>query len=285
MLNAFLPLPANARVVSADIQNPSLYPENFDPDEKSQEKLFIVDLLVRILITMPDGRELEEMATREMQNYIENFFLVRLLIYWARAYSSTVKKGDPYSVAKTVYVLAFTPGVFPQSEGDDYYNLYRITNAKTHALYSSDLNIITVELGKFTKGIDQLLDEKEEISYVFKHKKSMSLERLVPILMEGDIMSVALQSLSSLYSEREFQKAYALKLRLIEKIKKEEEDRNEKLIAEGKAEGRIEGKAEGRVEKEKEIAKELLREGVDLAVILKSTGLSESAITKLSQEL
>ena len=114
MLNAFSPLTAHARVVSVTIQNPSLYPEDFDSDEESQEKLFIVDLLVRILITMPDGRELEEMATCEMQNYIEDFFFVRLLIYWARAYSKTVKKGEPYSVAQTVYVLAFTPRVFPQ---------------------------------------------------------------------------------------------------------------------------------------------------------------------------
>ena len=86
-------------------------------------------------------------------------------------------------------------------------------------------------------------------------------------------MSVALQNLTSLYSEREFQKAYALKLRLIEKIKKEGKAHNEEPIAEGKAEGKVEGRIEGKVEEKQKIAKELLRAGVDLAVvILKSTG-------------
>ncbi|MCP5048117.1 MAG: hypothetical protein GY940_13175 [bacterium] len=56
---------------------------------------------------------------------------------------------------------------------------------------------------------------------------------------------------------------------------------------EGKVEGKVEGKIEGKIEGKKEqtvsIALELIKNGVDIAVISRATGLSIKEIERLSQ--
>ena len=49
----------------------------------------------------------------------------------------------------------------------------------------------------------------------------------------------------------------------------------------GEIKGKIEGKAEGEINKAREIAKKLINSGVDIVIIIKSTGLSKVEIQKL----
>lgn len=53
----------------------------------------------------------------------------------------------------------------------------------------------------------------------------------------------------------------------------------------GKQEGKREGKREGRQEGIKEIAKNLLKEGIEIAFVAKTTGLSKSEVEKLKEEI
>ena len=54
-----------------------------------------------------------------------------------------------------------------------------------------------------------------------------------------------------------------------------------KGIAAGKAEGKVEGKVEGKAEEKKEIARNMKKDGFDMAVIVKMTGLSPKEIKRL----
>ena len=67
---------------------------------------------------------------------------------------------------------------------------------------------------------------------------------------------------------------------LIKEAKAREEGRAE-WLEEGRAEWLEEGRAEGRREEKLEIAKNFKDNGVDLSVIVKSTGLSEEIVEKL----
>ncbi|NMB40803.1 MAG: hypothetical protein GX996_02580 [Firmicutes bacterium] len=53
---------------------------------------------------------------------------------------------------------------------------------------------------------------------------------------------------------------------------------------EGKKEGKLEGKLEGRKEGKLEVAKKALREGMEIDLIAKLTGLSEKEIKELAKE-
>ena len=53
----------------------------------------------------------------------------------------------------------------------------------------------------------------------------------------------------------------------------------------GRRKGKQEGKQEGRQERNIEIAKNLLREGMEMALVIKTTGLSKSKIEELKEEL
>lgn len=53
----------------------------------------------------------------------------------------------------------------------------------------------------------------------------------------------------------------------------------------GRREGRQEGRREGILEEKQEIAKNLMKEGTEIALIVKVTGLSKSQVEKLKLEL
>ena len=61
--------------------------------------------------------------------------------------------------------------------------------------------------------------------------------------------------------------------------------REEKGMRRGMQEGRKEGRKEGRQEGVQKVARNLLKEGVEIALVAKCTGLSESEVEKLKEEL
>ena len=290
VLNAFLPLPKNARVVDIVVMDSWMSPDNLDSD---LDKSFVVDLRVTIHVILPGGRVVEQIAVVEMQNYEESFMFERLLAYWARAYAKAIKRGCGYGTAKAVYILAFTPDKFKQSPNDNYYNAYVIRNTHTGELYSNDLNIITLEFAKFFKELDELVSEGEKLSYVFKYTESMSLSGLVSVLMRGDIMSQALQRLVALDHGDELLRAYDLKERITREVEAREKSRNKKLIdqgeargvAKGEARGVAKGVAKGVAEEKQQTARKMLQKGFELDMISDLTQLSQQKILEIAKDI
>ena len=78
--------------------------------------------------------------------------------------------------------------------------------------------------------------------------------------------------------------------RLAELREKWEMDRNSEIgqakkegIEEGEAKGKAEGKAEGKIEGKLEIAKSMLKDGMNLEIVMKYTGLSKEEIENLAK--
>ena len=78
--------------------------------------------------------------------------------------------------------------------------------------------------------------------------------------------------------------------RLAELREKWEMDRNSEIgqakkegIEEGKAEGKEEGKAEGKKEEKLEIAQNMLKDGMNLEIVMKYTGLTKEEVLNLKE--
>ena len=74
--------------------------------------------------------------------------------------------------------------------------------------------------------------------------------------------------------------------RLAELREKWEMDRNSEIgqaRKEGIEEGKAEGKAEGKIEEKLEIAKNMLKDGMNLEIVMKYTGLSKEKIENLAK--
>ncbi len=71
----------------------------------------------------------------------------------------------------------------------------------------------------------------------------------------------------------------------MEKVKHEAKQHQKAARKEGKLEGKTEGRAEGAKAEKREIAKNLLRQGVEVSVVKKATGLSASWVGRLKAEV
>ena len=56
-----------------------------------------------------------------------------------------------------------------------------------------------------------------------------------------------------------------------------------KTVEEGKKEGVIEGRKEGKIKGKQEVALELLKQGIDIDIIIKSTGLTKEQVERLKE--
>jgi predicted transposase YdaD len=73
--------------------------------------------------------------------------------------------------------------------------------------------------------------------------------------------------------------------KMISNIERALDKMQKQALLEGKAEGLLEGKAEGALEGKADTARAALREGLDVGMICKITGLSNKAVLELKREL
>ena len=104
-----------------------------------------------------------ELVNVEMQAFPHSGFLERILLYWAKNYSSQLKSGEQYQKLCPVYSLIFSEfDLF--SETNQFYNSFSIRrDTSPYFRFNQDLSLVTVELSKFKKkDIPTLLDSREE---------------------------------------------------------------------------------------------------------------------------
>ena len=97
LLKAFLPLPDNTSIKDITILD-SLLP-SLTPEEKSS----LMDLRVQL--------DSGEFVNVEMQAFPHKSFTQRILLYWAKNYSSQLKAGEEYETLCPAYSLIFS--VYP----------------------------------------------------------------------------------------------------------------------------------------------------------------------------
>ena len=272
LLKTFLPLPAHTSIKDIAILD-SLIP-SLTPEEKSS----LMDLRVQM-----EGGGLVNV---EMQAFPHKSFTQRILLYWAKNYSSGLKTGEDYKDLYPAYSLVFSAyDLFPGKE--DFYTSFSIRSDKSpHFCFNEDLRFVTVELSKFKKREPSaLLDLREDWCYLLKESGQMGEKESGELSAKGEEMKRAVFHLKELSREEG--------LRLVEEAREKErrdqaarmsdsfKEGIEKGMARGKADGLVEGMEKGK----RELVMSMLRNGLDVSLISKIAGFSEAEVSKLHRSL
>ena len=242
-------------------------------------KTFVLDLKVKIKRLSLDNRQYkEEMANIEVQTTDIRFFTDRIVAYLARMYSNQLKEGQAYQQLQAAHSLVFT--TFPlRPRGPSKVDYVR----KASLCFEDDGGPVTegggmlltfVNLGQFVQDIGHL-DEKGKWCYLLKHCTQMTKREFERLSQGSEVMGEAVRKLWEL-SEDE------AALELMEAREKQRKDREGQLdLAEerGIEKGIVKGREEGR-EKIEKMVLSLSKEGVDLKIICKTSGLSPQEIQK-----
>ena len=204
-------------------------------------------------------------------------FEKRVLYNAAKAYSTQLSVGDDYTLLNPIIALTITDfEMFPNSL--KVISSYALREKEEFTTYSDDIELVFVELPKFTKTVDELETLSDKWIYFLRYANEL---KAVPASMGaeaaiGHAFEVAQQS--------------RLTRREMEIVEKRQmvlhDNRNALLYAkqEGKKEGKLEGKKEGKLEAKLEIARQLL-DVLDVETIAQKTGLSLAEIEALRSQV
>jgi predicted transposase/invertase (TIGR01784 family) len=208
-------------------------------------------------------------------------FEKRILYNAAKAFSIQLGVGEDYTLLNPVIALTITDfEMF--SESAKIISRYRLKEKDELTDYSDDIELVFVELPKFTKELEQLETVTDKWLYFLKAANKL---QSVPPTME------AVPAIRHAFEVARQSKLTKRELEALEKremfihdshnaILKAQQLGREKGREEGREEGRKEGMNQGMHQKAIEIARELL-DVLDIQTISQKTGLSVAEIQKL----
>ena len=200
-------------------------------------------------------------------------FPERILYYWAANYSKLLKKGEQYE--ELTPVISINLLNFNLSKrNDNVHSCYMIYDTKNAKLLTDHLQIHMIELKKFKFGVCPPLPKDNNLSKDLNYwlgfftTKNME-EYMSEIVKEKPIMEEARKRYNNFIRSR---------LMMTEYEKKELYQYDKQISLEDK---RKEGIKEGIKERNYSIAKSMKKDGADINLISKYTGLSIEEIRKL----
>ena len=113
----------------------------------------------------------------EVQTTYKKHFLNRILYYWAKLHSQSLKKGEGYDKITPTYSLIFTEKSFLDKRVKDFMSSFSIRrDEEPYILFNKDLRIVIVELSKLDKARSDLFDFKEFWCYFLKKSGELTKE-------------------------------------------------------------------------------------------------------------
>ena len=240
-----------ATFVSVDILNP------FNLSEKAGNKESIVDLNA---IT-EDGT----VVIIEIQTYSTKNFFERTLYYWSKNYSSLLKRGNKYSKLRPVISINLIDDILFDKTDNRMHTCYLLKEKNTNKILTDHIQMHYVEIPKFDKNSNVKSELKNWILFLKSNKE----EDMSQLLKEDTIFEKAMKKYNyftdneDLLNEYDKREAYLVY--------------QHSLMRDFKEEGKLEGLKEGKIS----MAKAMKKDGADINLISKYTGLSIEEIKKL----
>ncbi len=211
----------------------------------------------------------DERNFMERSQFYASFFLVRQL----------ERKMQYANLVPVIFVGVLDFSLF--KDDPDYLSHHFITNKKTGKRTLKHLEWHFIELKKFTKTLEELVTPLEKWTYFLKHANEMNQ---VPASMKTphELVTAFDVLAQHFWSEEELQQYYAeldawrCSLDFEQGVRREARE-------EARAEALAEGRAEGRLEVRETVALSMLKEGIDVSLIAKVTGLSREQIENLGR--
>jgi predicted transposase/invertase (TIGR01784 family) len=261
LLNAVLQWPAGRRLRELELLNP------FNDREYLQDKLTVVDVKARD----QGGRQHHV----EMQLSVPWGFDKRILYYWAKFHQQQMQEGDFYqTLCPTVSVWWLEQDLFPDAA---CHHKFQLWDPERSVLLSKDLEIHTLELGKFKLSAEQVSTDEERWCYFLKHGAALDSDRL-PAALDQPIFHQAVEVLR-VVSQNELERH-----RYEDRLKAQRDAASLAYASQHAQEHGIEiGLERGRLEGRIEVCQRLLQQPVLSAE--EAQRLSLEQLTKLAEEL
>ena len=236
-----------ATFVSVDILNP------FNLSEKAGNKESIVDLKA----VTEDGI----IVIIEIQTYSTKNFFERTLYYWSKNYSSVLKKGEEYPELKPVISINLIDDILFDKTDNRMHTCYLLKEKNSNKILTDHIQMHYVEIPKF----DENADIKKELKNWILFLKSNKEEDMSQLLKEDTIFEKAINKYNYFTDNEDLLNEY---------------DRREAYLVYQHSLMRG-SREEGREEGRKLIAKGMKKDGADINLISKYTGLTIEEIEKL----
>ncbi len=253
-LNAVIKLPNNNSIIDVDIINP------YQLAKLSGGKSTIVDVKAKD----KNGNTF----IVEMQIAESDFFHKRVLYYTSQSYSSQIEEGKKYHKLNPVYFIGILEFVI--SKNPKYNSCHKVLDVETNEQVIQDVEFNFIELPKFNKTLKELKSPIDQWTYFIKNVENLDL---IPASVEDE-------GLKEAYLGADKHSWTQAELDDYERASIKERDEIGRIaLAERKGEerGEIKGEIRGKIE----TAKNLKNLGVDIEIILMSTGLTKEEIDKL----
>ena len=266
------------------------------PVESREGKRVFLDLRVKL----STGEDINV----EVQTTYKKHFLNRILYYWAKLHSQSLKKGEGYDKITPTYSLIFTEKSFLDKRVKDFMSSFSIRrDEEPYILFNKDLRIVIVELSKLDKARSDLFDFKEfwcyflkksgeltkedrkclsrhkELEEAMKHFDKLSQEeKLQQIALDQHMTEVIHDLDRSGWIEEGMQKG--LQKGREQGMQQGREEGVQEGIERGMQKGREEGVQEGR----EELILKMLEKGCSVFEVSQITDLSEAEILELKDK-
>ncbi|NOT63618.1 MAG: PD-(D/E)XK nuclease family transposase [Acidobacteria bacterium] len=233
------------------------------------------DTFVDVRARLQSGRQ----VIIEMQVLNVEGFEKRVLYNAAKAYSTQLMKGEVYKDLSPVVALTITDFVmFPESAEMESAYVLKERKALSDYPQAEDLQLVFVELPKFTKTLETLGGVKDKWLYFLKHARDL---QVVPSAMEAvaEINQAFEIANHAGMSEKELE-VYAHKMRYINDWHGAISLAAKQAEEKGQQEGEAIGEAKGRAAMARDIARQMLAQ-FDDQKIAELTGLSLAEVAAL----
>ena len=228
--------------------------------EKIDEKIGIVDVLAKI--------NDNEYCDIEIQVLDKKKIIERLLFYWAKIYSRTIKKGQDYYQLKKTIIVLIADFEIKELKGLAFHSKWKIIEEKNRKKVLTDVfEAHIIEIPKIYK-IKEAYRDKELIKWICFLENPNSKE-VSDYMKDNKNIKEAKDKLDVMSKD--------------EKMRKLAELREKAIMDEKLAEytGYTNGHEEGMKEGIEQTAKKMKEEKIDISIIMKVTGLSKQDIEKL----
>ena len=240
-----------ATFVSVEIINP------FNLSEKANNKESIVDLKA----VTEDGI----IVIIEIQTYSTKNFFERTLYYWSKNYSNVLKKGEDYPELKPVISINLIDDILFDKTDNKMHTCYLLKEKNSNKILTDHIQLHYIEIPKFNNDSNITTELKNWILFLKSNKE----EDMSQLLKEDTIFEKAIKKYNyftdneDLLNEYDRREAYLVYQSSLMRGAKED------------------GFEEGKKNKAISMATAMKKDGADINLISKYTGLTIDEIKKL----
>ena len=208
----------------------------------------------------------------EIQLQGNQYFIRRSLYYWANSYSSLLNKSENYTKLSPVISINVLDFIL-FNDIKDFHSCYLLKEIKHNKILTDHCMLHYIELPKFN-----LNNNKEKLSSWIKFFKGENMSNLIKENNIFEEVEKRCQSfidsdpLINAYRKKEWNEYFYKDMMNVER---------EEGKLEGIKEGKLEGIKEGRIAEQISMATAMKKDGADINLISKYTGLTIDEINKL----